>query len=238
MTSNNSHRTGHKDLFQQSRENYRRLWKIFIPAALLSSILWKLWRILAEPQLISALNLRYVNYRYTGFNGNNLISVLFLFVLQIAVFALVLFWESAFITVTLNLKESGTKTDLNKIFSHWLKLLPAVSLAALLFAILATAGFFILIIPAFVLIFLFQFSPFIAVLTGKRNFEILKASAFLTAGHFPEIFLRSIAVMAVISLVHLLTRKMLLLSIFSQALLMPFGVTYLYLLFKKISARS
>lgn len=227
-----------EDLFRNSWELYKKSWKTILVFSFITVFAWKIWLMIILPFLLLTTG---VGTLSTGvFTGSftQAISVAiggFLIMLLSLLFVFeVGFLGSAAIIICLNEYLKGNKPTLNTILTAAKKLLLPVTITSLLVFFIEAIGFLLLVIPGIIFTILLQFTNFVLVVEKKNPIAALSRSRHLVKSHFWGITGRYLVIGVASLLINLMFSRVPAFQLVSQTVILPFTITYHFLLYKDV----
>lgn len=230
------------DLFSKSWSIYKKIWSTLFIISAITVFAWKIWQFFMVPYLLTISGLSTLTAGVISGNPSiafsfGLIGLAVLLLSWIVIFEISFMGGAAIITA-LELHLQGKHPTVSTIYNKAKKLLFPLSIVAILVFMLELLGFIFFIIPGIILIFLLTFCNYIVVAEGKTGLAVLHRSIQLVKSHFWEIMLRFL-IMGVISfLINAAFKKIFMFQFVSETLILPFSITYHYLLYKDVAEKK
>lgn len=224
-----------EDLFKKSWELYQKAWLNLLLVSLISVAAWKVWLLLVMPAIVAIFGVSaLVSGNLSLGLGIGLTGVATALLSSIVVFEIG-FWGSAAGIVALIAAEKGQTPRLGEIYSEAKRLLWPLSIVSLLVFLAVGFGLLFLVIPGLILFFLLSFVSFVVVVEGKTGTAALERSIKLIWGNFLGVLGRDIIIILAIGMVNLFFGRVLLFSVISQTIVLPFVLVYHYLIYKDLA---
>lgn len=223
-----------EDLFKNSWALYQKTWLNLLLIGLITVVAWKVWGLIVMPAILAVFGI-------SAFTTGNLslgISVglagLAVLILSLVVVFEIGFWGSAAGIVAIIAAEKGQTPRLGEIYGEAKRLLWPLSLASLLVFLTVAFGLLFLVIPGLILFFLLSFVSFVVVAEGKTGTAALERSIKLIWHNFLGVLGRDILIILAVGLINLFFGRVLLFSVISQTVILPFVLAYHYLIYRDL----
>ncbi|MBI4991387.1 hypothetical protein HZB96_04825 [Candidatus Gottesmanbacteria bacterium] len=230
------------DLFRNSWKLYQKSWVTLLILSLITVAIWRIWLAIVLPLLLITTGLGSLAVGAVTLNPAQVLSIAISGLLIILVSLLVVFevgfLGSASIIICLNEYLKGKRPTLGKILTEGKNLLLPLTFVSLLVFFVETVGFFLLVIPGIILVIFLQFSNFVLVTEKKTGFDVLGRSIHLVKSHFWGILGRYLVIGVASLIVNLMFSRIPAFQFASQTLVLPFTVTYHFLLYRDVVERS
>ncbi len=230
------------DLFKNSFKLYKKSWKTLLVFSFIIVFAWNIWLEAVLPFLLTAAGVGtlstgiFIGSFTQGINatisGFLILALSLLFIFEIE------FLGSAAIIISLSEYFKGKKPNLNYILTEAKKLLVPITITSLLVFSIEFGGFLLVIIPGIIFTILLQFTNFILVIEKKSPVASLNRSRQLVKINFFGITGRYLVIGIASFCVNFLFSSQPSLQLVSQALILPFTITYHFLLYKDVSERK
>lgn len=231
-----------EDLFRESFKVYKKIWVPLFVISFFTVAAWKIWQLIVVPILLVTLGVSSVAAGFATGNISQTIGValigLSVFLLSWIVIFEINFFGSAATIVTLNQHLKGKRPAFGDIFNETKKLLGAVTVVSFLVIFAQVVGFILFVIPGIIMAILLSFSNFIVVTEKERDFTVLHRSIHLVKKYFWAILGRYLAIGIVAFLINIIFNRVILFQFAAQTLILPFTITYHFLLFKDVLKKS
>lgn len=225
-----------ENLFKNTWELYKKSWLNLLLISLITVAAWTVWKIMIIPAILAIFGLGALatGDLSLGFSVG-LVGIAVLILTWVIIFEIG-FWGSAAMVIALEDAVKGQTAKLWDIYSQAKNLLWSLSFASLLVMVAILAGLVFLIIPGLVIVFLLSFVNFVVIAEKKTGTEALSRSAHLIWNNFWGILGRNILILLAVCLINIIFGRMLLFGIVSQVIVLPFVLTYHYLIYKSASS--
>lgn len=218
---------------------YSKVWIQLFVISVLTVAVWKIWQLVVIPWLLVVTGLTSLTAGMATGDIAAAISIgtvgLIIFLVSWFIVFMVGFLGSAGMIIALEARVKGRKKSLGEIFSQAQKYVLALIFNGIVVFLLEFLGFVLLVIPGIVLVFLLSFVNFAVVVDRKSGFSAVGRSISLVRKNFLGMVGRMIFIGLISFLINLYFGKMPLYHFISQTILLPFTITYHFLLYKDVA---
>lgn len=222
-------RYGLRKLVTESFTLYKIHFYPLFTLSLVAALIWKLWRLFAIPSLFNLLNIP--TMELTSPTDDILVRLSVVLLLSFFYFCLV--FSLGVITELFILERKSGIKQADMLFNVLNFTLPTVY-TTILMACIMSASSLLFIFPVFIAGFYFQYSLLYVIYEKKNGLAALVGSVKLVNKNLNYIFLSSLLIWIPVITIHILTRKILFLSITYHALVLPLIVAFIFLQYKKL----
>lgn len=223
-----------ENLFKNTWECYQKSWTNLLLISLITIAAWTVWKIMIVPAILTIFGLGALATGNLSLGlGVGLVGLAVLIVTWAVIFEIG-FWGSVAMVVALEDAGRGQTPKLGDIYSQAKELLRPLALVSLLVLFAVLAGLVFFVIPGLIIMFLLSFVNFVMIVEKKTGTEALSRSAHLIWNNFWGILGRNILILLAVGLINIIFGRMLLFGIVSQVIILPFVLTYHYLIYKNV----